>query len=249
MYKRQGLDDTDYFETLEMEIGDSIQERMQVLNLKLLADSPTGITDHLFLSFANNDLVFQNEVNSLIGELNLDETETISKNYRTEELVTCFENPIIQRNRFDNEVVVRYPPVFIQGTIQCYKHIDVDIVWNPEHFGNPSTQKQVSKGSILFDQNNFTQASVSYSNDLSPSFFCIEVEGNGAGYWNAGEWGRRSSYWGGEGSDRPIHTYIPRQKQRCRYMTCRFQHAVAREYFRLIGISYTVRNVSDRAYR
>lgn len=246
----RGLTDIDYEEIVTVKIGDKIQERLVVLNNKLIADDDgNGITDHDFNSFIDNTQELLDEVNLLVDELNLEITDTTSKNYRPIDGVTCFENVIVQKNRFRNEVVVKYPPVFLQGGIDCYKGINKKIVYNPEHFGNPSIQKQVSKGNIMFDQNNFTDAVVSYSTDLSPSFFAIEVTGNGAGYWNAGSWGDRGSYWGGEGSDRPVHTYIPRPKQRCRYITAQFEHVNAREYFRLVGISYTVRQVSDRAYR
>lgn len=42
---------------------------------------------------------------------------------------------------------------------------------------------------------------------------------------------------------------IPREKQRGRYINVKFNHKVAREGFRILGISTVVRAISDRAYR
>lgn len=245
-----GLDYTDYEETLSVNYGDKIQTNLDSLNNKLISDDTSGtITDHDFGSFLNNDQTLLDELNLLIAELNDENCDTVKKTYRELDTFTCFENVIVTKNRFNNEVVVKYPPALLQGSIDCYKSIPCSIVYNSEHFGDPSVQKQVSKGSIIFDQNNFTDAIVAYSTDLSPSFYEIDVTGNGAGYWDAGQWGDRSLYWGGQGSDKPVHTYIPRSKQRCRYIVAKFNHSVAREYFRILGISYSVRKVSDRAYR
>jgi hypothetical protein len=105
----------------------------------------------------------------------------------------------------------------------------------------------VKEGTFLFDQNNFYSAEILYSSDLSTYFDVIPVTGNGLGVWGLFTWG--AGLWGGEGSDVPVRTLIPQQKQRCRYITCRFKHINAREKFRIIGISLDPRVVSTRAYR
>ena len=55
--------------------------------------------------------------------------------------------------------------------------------------------------------------------------------------------------WGGEGDDKPFRDLIPRRKQRCRYISTRFRHLNAREFFTILGITLTMRPLSTRAYR
>ena len=148
-----------------------------------------------------------------------------------------------------NEITVLIQPRFFEGNVEIYKAIKKEIQWNPLHFGDPSAQKQFSKGTVILDQNNFTKATVSYSSDLSQGFVPIEKRGKGVGYFSSGEYGEPDLYWGGNGNDVPLMNVIPREKQRGRYLNVKFEHSIAREGFRILGITTVVRSVSDRAYR
>ena len=117
----------------------------------------------------------------------------------------------------------------------------------PQHFGDPSMMKQVSEGTIVFDGNNFFDATVAYSTDLSKDFEERKFTGQGTGFW--GGFVDGCAAWGGDGTDVPYRTLIPRQKQRCRYMTVRFSHNNAREDFTVLGMSLDARPLSTRAYR
>jgi hypothetical protein len=46
-----------------------------------------------------------------------------------------------------------------------------------------------------------------------------------------------------------MRTYIPANKQRCRFIQAYFAHNSAREKWAIFGISYTLRVLSERAYR
>ena len=136
---------------------------------------------------------------------------------------------------------------YIVGPVEQFKGIKAKVDWAPQHFGDPSIMKQVAEGTIVFDGNNFFDASVAYSTDLSKDFEERRFNGQGTGFWGGFVFG--CAAWGGEGTDVPYRTLIPRQKQRCRYMTVRFSHDNAREDFTILGISLDARQLSTRAYR
>jgi hypothetical protein len=148
-----------------------------------------------------------------------------------------------------NELELISDPRFLQGNIEVYKAIKIEMQWNPLHYGDPSAQKQFSKGTVIVDQNNFTKATVSYSSDISQEFVEIEKFGKGVGYFSSGDYGNLNLTWGGAGSDAPIMNIIPREKQRGRYLNVKFVHRVSRENVRVLGVSTVIRAVSDRAFR
>jgi hypothetical protein len=135
--------------------------------------------------------------------------------------------------------------------LTIYKGFTCEIQWSPQYFGNPAILKQVREGTIIFDQNNFYNAVVSYSSDLSQGFVDIPFTSKGTGFWGSAEWGSQSPdfYWGGQGNDVPLRTIIPTQKQRCRYLNVKYTHFNSREYWRILGIGAVVRPLSTRAYR
>jgi len=135
----------------------------------------------------------------------------------------------------------------LAGNIIHYKGINSVVEYAPQHFGDPSVVKQVPEGTIVFDGNNFFAAKVGYATDLSKDFTCFEFNGRGPGFW--GGFCYECTAWSGCGTDVPYRNLIPRNKQRCRYITAKFTHIVAREDFSILGISYKVRPLSERGYR
>ena len=99
----------------------------------------------------------------------------------------------------------------------------------------------------MFQNNSFTNAQISYSSDLSPDFEAIDFDEAGKGDWGSFVYGNQN--WGGEGNGTPLRTYIPRDKQRSRYVNTRFIHKNAREKYSIYGVSYTYRGISEKAYR
>ena len=89
-----------------------------------------------------------------------------------------------------------------------------------------------------------------YKTDLSPYFEGISYFGKNPGYWNYGDYGwDNKNYFGGDGSDAPKRTIIPRNKQRCRYISVEFEHSVARDYVKIVGVAHNIREVSEKAYK
>ena len=99
----------------------------------------------------------------------------------------------------------------------------------------------------MFQDKNFNGGMVGYSSDLSPSYETIDVTGAGYGDWGEFAWSQQN--WGGVAAPIPIRTYIPRQKQRCRFIYIRFSHEIAFEKFSLYGVSLSFRAYSTRAYK
>lgn len=244
-----GLTDDDYTSSLRMNPGDNLRSKLQELNDKLVSDdSSNTVTPKTF----DNDLVQQQILyNNLIDELNLPSCDTIFKNYMKSEGFTEYEGLILNTFPTQNIVELNFLIPFIQGDLTLFKGYLKSFQYAPLHFGNPSALKQIREGTIIFDQNNFYGATLSYSSDVSANFVDIPFFAKGIGYWGYGEWGSQNPevYWGGEGNDIPFRTHIPKEKQRCRYLNVKFSHLNSREEFRILGISAVVRPLSSRAYR
>lgn len=238
-----------YYESFSCNTADNIASKLTSLNLHLIEKDDSGtITNH---SFTNNDWVLlQHNYNELIDELNNPATLTTFKDYSKSTGSVTYEYIISEVDRMTNEIKTPYETSMILGTMTVYKHIKSVVQTSPIHFGNPSSWKQVTKGYLLFDQNNFYRMKLEYSSDLSAYFEGHEFKGRGAGFWDYGQWGFQDrNYWGGDGNDAPRRVIIPRNKQRCRYITVRFSHSTARDFYKVNGVAHDVREVSTRAYK
>lgn len=238
---------TTYNEKHNVVAGNNITTALNALNIDLVADDDSGtVTPRLF----NSDfLILQTEFNEMIAELNDSLCDTNLKNYRDSNDIVPFETVVTAKNTIDNEVTVYLSRKFISGPIETYKGIASEVQWSPQAFGDPSAMKQMRESSIIFDQNNFYSASVSFSSDVSADFTTIPFLGKGPGYWGDIAFGNPGYYWGGNGNDIPFRTLIPTEKQRARYLNVKFNHINARETWRIIGVSAVVRAISSRAYR
>jgi len=242
----QGLEN-DYESTLEMFAGDNVTSKVQALNTKLVADDVSGaITAFL----ASTDWsILRNQLNTMIEQLNENECDSSYKNYKPEVDVIEYEAIITATNFVKVTLKTNFDLPILEGDFEVYKHVKCEVEWQPQHFGDPSLLKQVREATVMFDQNNFYQAVVSFATDLSQDFVDIPFKGRGVGYWGYGEWGTADFYWGGRGNDAPFRTIVPAEKQRCRYMTMKLTHNEARSGFRVVGISAPVRQLSTKAYR
>lgn len=250
-------DQNENYEAIKSVPGDNISTKLNQLEQKLISDG-INVSDRTWIPSAQ-DLetstfaeYIRDEFNAFIDELNNENSGTQYKTYSKANQLIQYESIVDSKNttRPDlNRISVLVPHRFFEGDIEVYKAIKTEIQWNPLHFGDPSAQKQFSKGTVIVDQNNFTKATVSYSSDVSQGFVDIEKQGKGVGYFSSGNYGDSNLYWGGDGNDVPLLNIIPREKQRGRYLNVKFQHAVAREGFRILGVTTVVRAVSDRGYR
>lgn len=239
--------DSDYFSTLEVSAGEDLRVALDNLVIKLDADSGIVDTDYAAsISGLSAFSDFQSDFNIIVGKLNLD-TGVKYINYTESTGTEEFEVIITELVKNTNKVVVKFNIPFIEGPIKLYKSIKTEVIWVPQHFGDPSIIKQVREGTYMFQANSFTSATVTYKSDISPDFEGNDFPSAGNGDFGLFVWGNQN--WGGEGSAAPHRTYIPRDKQRCRYLKPRFQHFGAREKFSLLGISLTFRPISERGYK
>lgn len=204
----------------------------------------TGTVQTDINSFADMQACF----NIIVGLLNTD-ASVFYTNYPTSNNTIEFEVVVLSVDKQNNSVTVNHPEGFLFGEITLYKSINSVVVWNPIFFGDPSLTKQVREGTMIFENSNFSKVTVSYGTDLSPAFVPTIFEGPGLGIgdWGYFPWGTIN--WGGVAAPVPLRTYIPLEKQRCRFMNIKFQHKVALEKYAIYGLSLTWRPISSRGYR
>lgn len=186
--------------------------------------------------------------NIMITVLNND-TGVFYSNYPLSTGTVDFEIPILSFNKSSNTVVIKTQQALMFGLIVLYKAIESQVIYNPIFFTDPSVTKQVREGTMIFENSNFSQVTISYATDLSPSFEGITFEGDGLG---VGDWGYFSFgtiNWGGVAAPIPLRTLIPLNKQRCRFINVKFHHRVAFEKYAIYGLSLTFRVLSARGYR
>ena len=240
-----GLDDTDYESTLKATVGNNLKNVLDDINVKLLADDSSGtVTARVF---SNDFETMQTEFNDLVAELNDPNCDTNSLDYFTLSGTIPYEGIIVNIESIDNTVTLNSEYPFIQGPIENYKGINVRVDWSPLDFGQVDILKQVREGTFIFDQNNFYSATIGYASDLSQNYTDTSFLGRGIGDWGHDPWG--NFIWGGEGSEVPERTLIPKEKQRCRFIRVRFKHINARENVRILGLSLEPRSLSKRGYR
>ncbi len=242
-----GLPSHDYFTTLAAGRGSSLSNSLQDLAAKIDAELSIGIYTPLAASASDsNQLGLQSIFNAIVTQLNI-QSELYIKNYTISSGVYNFETVIDDINVFTNIVTLQIAIPLIVGPITIFKHIDSIVVWAPQHFGQPAYLKQISEATFIFENTNFTKATASYSSDLDISFDDITFNGIGNGDFGSFTWG--TVPWGGVSSQSPLRTLIPRNKQRCRFIKCKFRHMFARESFSIFGLSLLGEISSNRAYR
>lgn len=238
------LTDTNYLSSLEAFAGDTMSQKLTDLVAKLNADPST--TSVYTSSGSNVFTVLQTDFNLIITTLNSDPGVGF-KNYTQSSGFVEYETTVMSRDTTFNKITVEYTLPWIAGPIKTFRAIESKFTWGPQFFGDPSVFKQSREATILFEQNNFTNATLSYSSDLNPSIQEIPFPEAGPGLWGNFEWG--ATTWGGDGTGQPLRTLIPATVQRCRYINCGFKHKVAREYYSIYGYSMTYEAYSTRAYK
>jgi hypothetical protein len=231
------------YDSFKASTGDDMPTKLQALNNYMVSIDPVNITAKVFTS-----TTVRAKTEELVDELNLAATITSIKTYKKPTTV-YYESYIDKKDTLRNQVTVHSERPWIEGAIEVYKHFTKTTEWNPQHFGDPSALKQIRYVTIIFDQNNFYDATAKFASDAAQAVKEVNFQGKGIGYWDDMPWADPNHYWGGVGNDIPFRNPVPRGKQKCRYLSMTFEHKNAREYFKILGITGVVRPISDRAYK
>lgn len=239
-----GKADPDKYISLKAEIGDNLATKLENLRNKLL-------TDNIIVSafpFSNDAEDLRDAFNSIVDVLN-DPLTTATRfgDYKKALDVLTYESLITGVDPVKGTVTLKFITNFVQGNVSIFKAIKSVIQYAPQHFGKPEATKQVSEGSLIFDQNNFWGGEFSFASDRSLDFKGVTFSLKGPGYWDGYPWS--NVVYGGEGNEVPMRTLVPRDKSKCRYLHVKFTHVNAREGFKLIGASVQPREISSRGYR
>lgn len=209
----------------------------------------TAGTSGTFTTVSNNFDDLKVCYNKIITKLNADSVVN-SSNYQLANDIFNQEVLVTAVNTKSKIITVAKPLAFIQGALTSYKAIDCEVIYSPYTFGgDPISPKHIREAQLFFDNLAFTKGIISFASDLMPKLQDIPFIADGAGLFGLNEpFG--SGFFGGGSDSAPIRTYIPRDAQRCRYMTVRFFHSVARDKWALNGITLTGDILpSSRAYR
>lgn len=196
-------------------------------------------------SYGTFELV-QEAYNLVIDRLN-ETSELFSTDYKLSEGTVSYEEPITSVNKVTRIVQLFRQREFLEGPLTIYKGFGSTTTWTPNHAGDPSLQKRVIDGTIIVDDQNFSFAETAYSSDLIGGFKGVTVNGEGTGIFGADLYAVEA--FGGEAPSTPIRTLIGRDHTRFRYLSPRVSHSVARENIKIFGLSLTIEQVSQRAYR
>lgn len=186
--------------------------------------------------------------NIIVNNLNTDE-KVFYSNYPLSTGTMDLESPVIAIDKRMSTITLKHDMQFILGNITLYKAIPSSVDWNPIYFGDSTLWKHIREGTMFFENSNFSSVKISYGTDLSPSYESITFSGDGlsVGDWGYFNWGTIN--WGGIAAPIPLRTYIPMDKQRCRFINVRFEHSVAFEKYAMYGLGLVYRATGTRAYR
>ncbi len=187
--------------------------------------------------------------NKVVSKLNLDSGLSFS-NYEFITNNTIQEVIVISVNRASKRVTLNLSLDFIVGDMTLFKAIDTSIVYCPNSVGDPMSFKQFRQSTLMFENKAFTSAIMKFSSDLLPAFNNIPFNGDGNGIFGIGN-NFGEGFFGGGSHAAPFRTYIPRNVQRCRFLTVAFEHKIAREAYAIYGLSlsYETYAMPERAYK
>jgi len=161
---------------------------------------------------------------------------------------TIQETIILNVNTSTKRVLLDQTLDFLIGPITIFKAIHSKIQWSPLTFGDPLSLKHIREATAMFENKAFTSCKLNFSSDLLPVFETVPFNGTSNGKFGFNNFG--FNFFGGASHSAPFRTLIPRNKQRCTFLNCQFEHGTAREKYSLFGITLTGEvQQSSRAYR
>jgi len=236
--------DSNYFSSLEMSFGDDLNTTLTNLVVKLNSRDTTKT--YIYTSSTDFSTIQSNFNTQIIAELNTS-NGVFYTNYSISTGTTIYELRV-DNVAFSGNIITsnEFLPI-VAGQCIVHKNIPVDVVWSPQYFGEANTLKHVRESTLMFEDTSFIGGQLGFNTDLSANFEGITFNMTGDGLWGQDKYD--SNPWGGAGMAVPFRTYIPKQKQRCRFIRSRFQNKGAFTKFAILGISYVFETSSERAYK
>ncbi len=241
------LDDTDYLSSLTTTSRALLYFRVVDLATKLAADTGNAAYAALATPPISTIPQLQNRFNRIVETLNADPAVgfadyELSINAGLIMSIISDVKPLV--NTITLSVALEFVPAKITTVLQA---ISAKIDWAPQHGGDPAELKHFREAIYLFTDFSFTKGTVGFGSDLLIGFSEIPFNGFTPGRFGIFPFGK--VFFGGGAMPRPLRTYIPLQKQRARYINCRFKHRNALERFALVGLSLVYEDTSARVTR
>ncbi len=249
MLDTNGNTESDYYSTLGVTLKSEILTNLEALADKLDADP--GVTDTDYR--ANIDAVagttpvkVLEKFNVLVEQMNTD-TGIDESNFPTVDETYTFYSHIIEVDEATTSVVVQDNFDFEVGSCTTYEAIDTLITWAPNHAGNPAIWKHFRESNMMFSEVVLRELEIGFASDVSRNFEVETFTDDSLAGWGLTSWGLEP--WGSDPEPRTYRTYIPRLKQRSRYLNTQFEHSRAFEYYLLNGVSISYDNLTERVTR
>lgn len=198
------------------------------------------------MSLGTTPTAIQSDFNIVVNKLNIDSVVAFN-NYQTSTSTTTLETNVIAINNTTSTITVENEFDWDTAITTFYNHIPTRVTWAPQHSGDPSILKQYYESNLLFSSIASNKVDLSFRSDLLYGFQKIEFSSNTAGGWGNISWGVDS--WGSVEEPRAFRTYIPREKQKCRFLEPRFEHKRAFEGYKMVGLSLTFDPIIQRVNR
>lgn len=157
-------------------------------------------------------------------------------------------SPITAIDSSSNTVTVNDAKTWTLGATTIFKSINCEAEWVNQTCGNAGVDKHFQEVLVMFREQQFNQATVSFYTDMVGGYSNSIISGNyGGTVFGTFPWG--SIVWGGVVRPKPIRVSVPRDKSRGTLLSIKFTHRVGYGKFSLNGFSLMYDFVSERANR
>lgn len=183
-------------------------------------------------SFSDTTVVLNTVVGLTVGDL-LHQSSTVY-------------SPIVSIDVSTNSVIINEPKTWSIAAVQAFKGIDCEIEWVNQTGDNPGLEKHFQELQMLFKEQQFNFATVSFYTDVSGGYEDVQITGSyGGGLWGLFKWGEIP--WGGIQRPKPIRLFVPREKSRASLLSIKFSCRVAYSKWSLNGFTIFYEPVSERS--
>ena len=241
--------ESDYYAELKVVNRSEILTNLNLLANKLDTDLGVADTDYR----ANIDaiagitpvIVFE-KFNLLVEQMNTD-TGIDESTFPTIDQTYTFYSHIASINSLNNTVTMQDDFPFQVGTMTTFQAIDTLITWSPNSAENPAIWKHFREANMLFSEAVLRQFQIGFASDVARNFQLTTVNDDSLAGWGITSWA--VDPWGSDPEPRAYRPFIPREKQRSRYLNAQFKHSRAFEYYLLNGLSISYDNLTSRVTR